>query len=60
MINLAIQWAAIVGFVILGTFLIRAYVAWENARANIRARLAEIRNRRYDFRIYETSWKREF
>lgn len=59
MINLAIQWAAIIGLALVGTYLIKLALDWHVARLNVQARLREIRDHEYDFRIYENSWKRE-
>lgn len=55
--HLAIQWAAIIGLALVGTYLIKLVLDWHVARLNVRARLDEIRERRYDWRIYERHWK---
>ena len=60
MINLAIHVATLALGALAIIVLVGAGRDYLKARKRIRARLAEIRNRRYDFRIYETSWKREF
>lgn len=51
--HLAIQWAAIVGIALVGTYLIKLALDWRAARAIVQARLREIR----DMRIYEYRWK---
>jgi hypothetical protein len=51
--------AAIVGIALVGTYLVKLALDWHVARLNVRARLREIRDWQYDWRIYENSWNKE-